>query len=213
MMDIKVWIPFFMACWVISITPGAGALICMNRGALFGARKTLFVIIGLEFGSLILALIASIGLGTVLLASNFSFFIIKVMGAFYLIYIGVSQWNAPIKFVEEKLIPESLHSTWPYKFFLTGFLTNLTNPKGIIFMVAMLPQFINEKNSVSSQLSILLGTMIAVDFSVMYCYALLSIKAQFLLKNPKARQLQNRLMGSILIFIGLTLFFVHKSPN
>lgn len=209
-MNFEIWLAFFLTTWMISLSPGAGALICMNHGLELGMRKTLITIIGLEIGSIIVFLIAGVGLGAALLTSEYIFSGIKIIGALYLIYLGLTQWRASIDTTKcisskNKIIQKS-----NYKIFMTGFLANLTNPKGIIFMVAMLPQFINRTEALTLQLSILLITMITVDIFAMHMYALLALNAKKLLQNPKAMLWQNRIFGSVLIAIGVTLFFVKQ---
>jgi homoserine/homoserine lactone efflux protein len=184
----------------------------MNHGSELGMRKTSITIIGLEIGSITVFLIASIGLGAALLASEYIFLIIKIIGAFYLIYLGVMQWCASMRTSESASSEVKLPKKSDYKLFATGFLTNLSNPKGIIFMVAMLPQFIHQTESLLPQLLILATTMVVVDFFVMQTYALLALHAQKILKNPNAMRWQNRIFGGILIAIGMTLFFTKKQP-
>jgi homoserine/homoserine lactone efflux protein len=185
----------------------------MNHGSELGMRKTSFTIIGLEMGSIIVFLIASIGLGAALLASEYIFLTIKIIGAFYLIYLGVMQWCASMRTSESASSEVQLPQKSNYKLFATGFLTNLSNPKGIIFMVAMLPQFIHQTEPLLPQLLILATTMVVVDFFVMQTYALLALNAQKILKNPNAMRWQNRIFGGILIAIGMTLFFTKKQPS
>lgn len=99
-MNTEVWFAFFLATCLISMTPGAGALICINHGLIFGVRKTLFTIAGLEIGSLVIFLLTSIGLGTIILASEVIFVAIKTIGAIYLIYLGITQWIESVRLTD-----------------------------------------------------------------------------------------------------------------
>ena len=98
------------------------------------------------------------------------------------------------------------------KRFLTGFLTNATNPKGIIFMVAVLPQFISKDAPLLTQLAILGVTMVAIDSIVMHGYAALAASMQRFMRDPRHMRLQNRVFGAVLVVIGSMLFFVKRQP-
>jgi homoserine/homoserine lactone efflux protein len=93
---------------------------------------------------------------------------------------------------------------------LTGFLTNATNPKGIIFMVAVLPQFISQQAPLLPQLLILGATMVSIDLVVMHGYALLAASMQRWFRDARAVRKQNRFFGGVLMFMGGALFFVKR---
>jgi homoserine/homoserine lactone efflux protein len=93
---------------------------------------------------------------------------------------------------------------------LTGFLTNATNPKGIIFMVAVLPQFIAQDAPVLPQLAILGVTMVTIDTTVMHGYALLASWMERWFRDARAVKMQNRFFGAVLMVIGTLLFFVKR---
>ena len=98
------------------------------------------------------------------------------------------------------------------KRFLLGFLTNATNPKGIIFMVAVLPQFITHDAALLPQLLILAATMCTVDLAVMHGYAFAASSMQRFFHDARAVKKQNRFFGGMLMAVGATLFFVKRTP-
>jgi homoserine/homoserine lactone efflux protein len=195
---------------MISMSPGASSLICMNHSLEHGMRRTSITIVGLEIGNIIIFLLASVGLGAALLSSEYIFLSIKIAGALYLIHLGVMQWRASIRAQDSIISISQSPAKSNYKLFATGLLTNLSNPKGIIFMVAMLPQFINQTESLSLQLLIMSVTMVSVDSFVMHIYSLIALSSQELLQSPRVMQWRNRIFGSMLIAIGTTLFFVNR---
>lgn len=208
----EVWLAYFAACWVIAVSPGSGAVLSMSHGLSYGVRRTSTTIFGLQAGLVIILLVAGGGLGALLLASEHAFAVVKTVGAMYLIYLGLQQWRAK---VEEggadsgnttvRVTPMS-----PRRRFATGLLTNVTNPKGIIFMVAVLPQFIDPSRPLAPQLAILAATMCGVDLIVMHGYALLASRMQGLFRNARAVRWQNRFFGSVLMAVGAALFFVRR---
>ena len=95
---------------------------------------------------------------------------------------------------------------------LVGFLTNATNPKGIIFMVAVLPQFIDPARALWLQLAIMSATIVSVDVVVMHSYALGASALRRWMRSATAQRAQNRVFGSLLMLMGVALFFVRRQP-
>ncbi|WP_019449720.1 LysE family transporter [Cupriavidus sp. BIS7] len=208
----EVWLAYFAACWVIAVSPGSGAVLSMSHGLSYGLKKTSTTIMGLQTGLVIILLIAGGGLGALLLASEEAFLIVKTIGAMYLIYLGIQQWRSKVETnqqdAQDKTVRVAVMSR--RRRFATGLLTNVTNPKGIIFMVAVLPQFIDPAHQLGPQLAILAATMCFVDLIVMHGYALLASRMQGLFRNARAVRWQNRFFGSVLVAVGTALFFVRR---
>lgn len=215
-MSFATWFSFFCAACLIAISPGSGAILSMSHGLAYGVKRASVTIFGLQLGLLLVLLIAGAGVGSLLLASETAFAIVKILGASYLIYLGLQQFFAKdadqhamekLSTVTARDIPRMRSRV------LTGFLTNASNPKGIVFMVAVLPNFINSQAPIVPQLSILAITMVIVDTSVMHGYALLAASLQRWMRHPKAQKLQNRLFGSVLMLVGASLFFVKREAS
>lgn len=210
-MSASVWLAYFAACWVIAISPGSGAVLSMSHGLSYGLRQASATILGLQAGLVFILLVAGGGLGALLLASETAFMIVKIIGALYLIYLGIQQWRAPVDAGPEATVRVAPMSA--RRRFLIGVLTNATNPKGIIFMVAVLPQFIDPNRPLALQLFILAVTMCAVDLIVMHSYALLASRLQRFFRNVRAMRIQNRVFGSVLMGVGAALFFIKRQPG
>jgi len=208
-MSFATWIAFFIAAWIIAISPGSGAVLSMSHGLSYGVRRTSATIFGLQSGLMLVFFIAGAGVGSLLMASEVAFSIVKTVGALYLIYIGLSQWRAKVSINEQKSEAVVAVPTFKRRF-LTGFLTNATNPKGIIFMVAVLPQFITHDAPLLPQLLILAATMCCVDLIVMHSYAFLASSMQRFFRDAKAVKKQNRVFGGLLMAVGTALFFVKR---
>ena len=209
-MDLHTWFAFFVASWIIAISPGSGAVLSMSHGLSYGVRKTSATIMGLQLGLLLILLIAGAGVGSLLMASEWAFNAVKIVGAGYLIYLGISQWRSggsPL--AAQEAAPEASLR----KRVLTGFLTNATNPKGIIFMVAVLPQFMTTSRPLAPQLAILAVTMLAVDTTVMHSYAAGASALRGLMRSARAMRNQNRVFGGLLMAVGTGLFFVQRSSE
>ena len=211
-MSLATWIAFVVAACLIAISPGSGALLAMSHGLSFGVKKASATVLGLQCGLLLVFAIAGAGVGSLLLASELAFNIVKTIGALYLIYLGLSQWRA--KVAPSARAGGALQLTPVFgQRVLTGFLTNATNPKGIVFMVAVLPQFISAGAPLLPQLLILGATMCVIDTIVMHGYALLAASMQRFFSDAAALRKQNRVFGGVLMAVGAALFFVKRGAH
>ena len=213
-MPFATWITFVIAGALIAVSPGSGAVLSMSHGLAYGVRKASATVLGLQLGLLLVFAIAGAGVGSLLLASELAFNIVKTVGALYLIYLGVAQWRARVQVSAgsaESPAPPA-HPSFR-KRVGTGFLTNATNPKGIIFMVAVLPQFISNQLPLLPQLAILGLTMVTIDTIVMHGYAFLAASMQRFFRDAAALRKQNRFFGAVLMLMGGALFFVRRGPH
>ena len=210
-MDGQTWWAFFGAACLIAISPGSGAVLSMSHGLAYGVRASSATILGLQLGLLLILAIAGAGVGSLLLASDVAFAAVKVLGAGYLIYLGWSQWRAdaaaPMLAGEGAVTAPVL--PWRQRC-LAGFLTNATNPKGIVFMVAVLPQFMTDSRPLLPQLLTMAATLVMVDVLVMHGYAASASALRRLLRSAQAVRWQNRLFGAVLMAVGAGLFFVQR---
>ena len=211
-MDLHVWLAFLVASCVIAVSPGSGAVLSMSHGLSYGVRRTTATIVGLQLGLAVILLVAGLGVGAVLTASATAFTVIKVVGACYLLWLGWRQWRAPVAKVDGDAAPSvGEPDLTTRQRVLRGFLTNVTNPKGIVFMAAVLPQFIQPTRPLWLQLLVLLATTVMVDVTVMHGYAWLAARLQGVLRSVRARRAQNRVFGGVLMAMGAFLFMFKRS--
>ena len=214
-MDAQVWWAFFAASWVISLSPGSAAVLSLGQGLAHGVRHTSVTIAGMGLGLALVLLVAGAGVGALLLASSLAFSVVKVLGAAYLVWLGWKQWRSPVSLdaavTDDKATKPALPSA--RERFAIGFLTNATNPKGIVFMVAVLPQFIDPQRSLGVQLALLLLTSVGVEVLVMHGYAFLASRAQRWLSTARARRAQNRVFGGVLVAMGAALLMVKRAAS
>lgn len=208
-MAFSTWLAYFAACCTIAISPGNGAVLSMSHGLNYGLRKTSVSILGLQAGLLVILLLSALGLGALLLASEVLFTMVKWAGAAYLLWLGVQLWRAPITQAANGL--PSIAPMRASRRFALGFFTNVTNPKGIVFLVAVLPQFMNPNTpNLGWEVTVLAATMVGVDVVVMHAYAGLAARLAGFFKNPKAMRMQNRLFGGVLIAAGAAVLAVQR---
>ncbi len=206
-MSLSIWLTFFVASWLISFSPGAGAISCMSVGMREGYSRALWNIAGLELGIALLIAIVAAGLGAVLAASAVAFAAVKWFGVAYLVFLGVQQWRAMLE-------PISLDATsgrTPRQLVLQGFLINASNPKAIVFMLAVLPQFIDPHARQWPQYTTMIATLIGTDLVAMSVYALLAAKVLATLREPHHLQWMNRIFGSLFVGAGVLLATFKKA--
>lgn len=201
-MDFHIWITLLLASTLISISPGAGAVLSMNSGLNFGLKKSYATIFGLQLGYIIQAFVVIIGLGAIVVKSVVIFNIIKWIGVAYLVYLGLS------KIFEKTHVKDEMTKQKVYnakKAFASATLVNLTNPKATVFLVAFIPQFLDPNKSLWIQFLIISATLMAVDVAVMTGYSSLASKLKSIIKDKKAMKIQNVITGSFLILAALFL--------
>ncbi|GAB4351913.1 MAG: homoserine/homoserine lactone efflux protein [Gammaproteobacteria bacterium] len=200
-MAVETWLTLLVAAMVISLSPGAGAVTSMSYGLTHGVRNAFSAIAGLQLGLLAQTVVVGVGLGSLIAASVTLFALVKWIGVAYLIYLGIQKWRdggrldpgqVPIAFSHRRAFVESM-------------LVNLTNPKALVFLVALMPQFIDPGRPQQPQIAIIAATLVAVDIVVMVGYSALAARLRPLLKSERAIRLQNRLTGTVLIGAGVLL--------
>jgi homoserine/homoserine lactone efflux protein len=164
-------------------------------------RRGAWNAVGMQAANLVHIVIVAVGLGAILLASETMFSAVKWAGVAYLIYLGVQTWRAPVRAFEDT--PDS--ATTAREVFLHGFLVNITNPKGIIFFVAILPQFIDVARPQFAQYAILATTTFAVDMVVMCGYMALAARVLRVMKDPTRLRWVNRTLGGAFVAAGVAL--------
>ncbi|TCB49147.1 threonine transporter RhtB [Acinetobacter sp. ANC 4779] len=188
-MSYQVWLAYMLACWVISISPGAGAIASMSSGLNYGFRRGYWNALGLQVALLLQIGIVAAGVGVLFATTPWAFLVVKWFGVLYLLYLAYLQWNAATQSIE---IQQEQPDKSIAKLVLHGFLVNLSNPKAIVFLLAVLPQFLDLSKPQWIQYLIMAITMITIDLIVMAGYTGLAAKVLRLLKSPKQQKYMNR---------------------
>ena len=201
-MDLTVWLTYFLATLILSITPGPGVFSSISSGLHHGFRLGVWNGVGMQAANVIMVIVVSLGLGALLLASETLFSIVKWAGVFYLIYLGIVTWRAPARgFTEDA----DDHETTARGVFMRGFWVNATNPKGIIFFAAILPQFIDTARPQMLQYAIFAITTFAVDLVIMAAYTALAAKVLAVMTDQSRLRWVNRGLGGMFIACGVAL--------
>ena len=198
-MTLSVWLAFLVASFVISLSPGAGAVYAMSCGMRGGYRHALVGIVGMQFGLALQLLVVAIGLGALLATSTLAFNIVKWVGVAYLVWLGWQQFGAEPRVVA---VDGGAPAVSARGAFLRGFLVNASNPKATIFFLAVVPPFIDPGRPLVPQYLAVMGTLAFTDLIVMSGYALLASRVLRLLREPHHVRWMNRTFGGLFMLAG-----------
>lgn len=203
-MSLSTWLAFFAACWAISFSPGPGAISAMASGLRYGFRRGYWTTIGLILGILVQFVIVAVGLGALLAASEVAFNVVKWLGVGYLVYLGWKQFRTDAPPVAAT-VPGSDRPFRRIDLVVKGCLINITNPKGTVFLMAVVPQFLDLARPLTLQYVTIAGTLCFTDLVAMGCYTTLASRVLRLLRNPRHIRWLNRAFGSLFILAGTAL--------
>ncbi len=206
-MEFSTWLAFFAACWAISISPGAGAVAAMTAGLHHGFRRGYVTVLGLILGIWTQMLVVGVGLGALVAASTLAFQAIKWVGVAYLVYLGIQQWRMPARAVTED--PAEAGPVFNVRrSILRGWAINAVNPKGTVFLLAVLPQFLDLSAPLAPQYLVMGLSLGFTDLVVMGGYTALASRVLSSLRSEAHVRTTHRVFGAMFIVAGsfLALF-------
>jgi homoserine/homoserine lactone efflux protein len=202
-MDTSTWIAFFAAAWAISLSPGAGAVAAMSAGLNHGFRRGYTMTFGLVTGIWTQVLVVGVGLGALIAASSLAFSVVKWVGVAYLVWLGIKQWRAPA--VPLAADDGQQADVSRRELFMRGWIVNALNPKGTIFLLAVVPQFLELSRPLLPQYAVIALTLAFTDLVVMAGYTALASRVLRALKSPGHIKAMNRSFGGLFIAAGTLL--------
>lgn len=196
------WLAFTLASAVLCVIPGPTVLLVISYALGHGKKSAVATIAGVALGDLTAMTASLLGLGALLATSAGLFAVIKWIGAAYLIFMGIKLWRAPVIGVSTDGAFEE-QETKSLRILLHAYIVTALNPKGIIFFVAFLPQFLDLTRPLLPQMVIFEMTFLVVATINVSSYALLANLARRTIRKPSVQQIINRTGGSLLIAAGL----------
>lgn len=205
-MTLTMFFAFLAAAFLISLSPGAGAVNTLSNGLKYGVRHTVPAILGLQLGYGVQIVVVGVGLGALLASSAVAFTLVKWVGVAYLIWLGCQKWREgafDLTQMQGNAVPAR-------KRFWQAFWVNLTNPKATVFLLALFPQFLDAQAAHAPQFVIMGITLIVADIVVMLGYAFLATQVLRFLRTPAQQRHLNRLFGGLFITAGIALASVRS---
>lgn len=207
-MSIETWLAFVAASAVLLIIPGPTILTVISYSMAHGGRAKVPLVAAVALGDSTALVFSLLGLGALLATSAFWFTAVKTVGGLYLLYLGIKMLRAGISTAEMAAPPAPGSRV---KLFLNTWLVTALNPKGIVFFVAFLPQFLNAQESVTSQLWVLGLTFVCLATINATLYAVFAASARRVLSSPRAQRRFNLAGGSLLSFAGVWALMARRA--
>lgn len=198
---------FLLVATVTVLSPGPGVVLTLTNSLRYGVIGALPGILGISFGTFIVAGVSATSLGIVLATSSIAFTIMKYLGACYLIYLGVKLWRSP------SMNMDSLGNSTPNKVdtrFFEGLLLQLTNPKAVFFFLSVFPQFVNFSSTNINQFTILVVTYVLLVLGIHIAYAYLANSAKIWFLSSRGASIINKVGGGTFICFGAGLATTQK---
>jgi len=196
---------FIISAITLNLIPGSDTIFIITRSIAEGTKAGIVSALGISTGSIIHILAATFGLSAIILSSELAFEIVKSMGTFYLIYLGIKMINK--KSVKEKEI--SMKKLDLFQIYKQAILTNVLNPKVAMFFMALLPQFVSLDSQYKTFAFIYLGAIFLFTGTIWCLF--LAIFSNSLIKIIKIKdtftKYSSKIIGIIFITLGLKLYF------
>lgn len=201
---------YLLLVLIATSTPGPAVVYIVTNSALHGWRKAIFASFGNIVGLLLLGIISITGLSAILSTSKLIFDIIKYIGALYLVFLGLKMlFNNKMNFSLSEH-NNKLPNIASYKVFLNALGIAISNPKAIVFLTALFPQFINTSMEIIPQFSILISILMLFSFTFLTIYAVMASLARKWIFNKNRFDIINKTGGSIFVGFGILLALSSK---
>tara|TARA_R110001606_G_scaffold392332_1_gene561176 strand:- start:438 stop:1049 length:612 start_codon:yes stop_codon:yes gene_type:complete len=181
--------------------PGPAVVLTINNAIQKGLLKTFAGIFGVALAILLVATISATSLGIILASSAMAFSLIKIVGAVYLVYLGIKMWRSKASSNVKMNVQESSL----LKCFMEGFFVSITNPKAVVFFMSIFPQFIDLKQEYAPQFVLLALTFSALVVIIHTIYAVSASLTKSKIASQKGSALLNKISGGIFVGFGVGL--------
>ena len=198
-MPLDLWLTFAAASLVVLVIPGPTILLVISYALTQGRRVAVATALGVALGDMIAVTASMAGLGAIMLTSAWAFTALKWIGAAYLVFLGIKLLRSP-----PHLGDLSTPDQTPAKhIFGHAALVTALNPKGIIFIIAFVPQFLSPDLPAMPQFGVMAITFVGLGAINALAYALLADQLRIRIRRPEVLTWMNRIGGSALITMGV----------
>ena len=211
-MSLHTWCLYVATVFVVSAIPGPNMLLVMTHGAQHGLRRSGATMTGCLSALVLMLSVSAAGLGVFLEAWPAMFNALRMIGAAYLVYLGIKAWRAP---ADEGVArrtdePAAKPARSRLALFRNGFLVAGSNPKAILFAAALLPQFIDASRPTLPQFGVLVATFAVIEVSWYLVYAGFGTHIGARLKSGNVARVFNRLTGGVFVGFGAMMALVRR---
>jgi len=209
-MNLTLWFSFVGTVLIIAFTPGPSVLLATANSMNHGVKRTIGTILGDLSANALQIILSSLGLATIIMTSGEVFYSIKWLGVAYLFYMGITKIFSPVK--AKNFTKKKKEKTF-INLYGEGFMMSASNPKPIVFFAALFPLFIDQNLPFVPQAIFLGLTYLIIDGISLLIYVHFASRLKKYLEDKEKVQLQNKIIGALLIFSGLMLSMVRRTSN
>lgn len=204
-MEIQVYLAFVVATAIMIASPGPSVLLTVAHSISFGWQHALSTVAGATIGIAVQLVVAAIGLTSLLNVVADAFEWIRWAGAVYLVYLGIKQWRSASE--PPEVDTSSISKT---NLLVQGLVITIHNPKSLIFIAALLPQFIDTARPLELQFRIIVPSFLVITFTVTSIWALIAGKARGFLQRQRAFKPVSRTAAGLMIVAGASLALARR---
>jgi threonine/homoserine/homoserine lactone efflux protein len=209
-MTLSTYLLFVAAVALLILTPGPTMLMCMTTSINHGPRRAMTSVAGSVTAVLGVMALSAMGLGALLAASETAFTVAKVIGAAYLIWLGIKTFRSDASALRLNTDAGAAVPGSARAFYLQGFLVGASNPKAVLFFAAFFPQFLNPAAPMLPQFALLALTFMAFEFTVLTLCALGVARLAPLLQTATPVRWINRICGGLFTLMGGVLLLARR---
>lgn len=208
-MDLSLWLTFVSATVLLLIIPGPTIVLVLTYALTQGRRVALASAGGVALGDFIAMTASLVGLGALVLASATLFTALKWVGAAYLVWMGIGMIRGArgAKGIQIEDAPQLSAGA----VFRNATVVTALNPKGIVFFIAFVPQFIDTQAALAPQFAILIATFVGLAAINVLIYALLADRLRATIRRPSVLAWMTRIGGGVLIAMGVLTATLRKA--
>ncbi len=200
-MALELWLAFVLASLIVLAIPGPTVMLVVSYGLARGRTSGWATVPGVALGDLTAMTASLAGAGALLAASATLFTVLKMIGAAYLIWLGIQLWRAKPAIGDLANVKSARVPGW--RMFRNSYVVTALNPKSILFFVTFVPQFVDPARPLMTQFVILVATFVSLAAANVLLWAVLAGEVNARLRRPSAIRLVNRIGGTCLIAGGI----------
>jgi homoserine/homoserine lactone efflux protein len=197
---------FALATTILILIPKPSIMLTVAHATTHGAWRTLNTVNGAIAACLVHVAIAAAGIGWIMVLAADWFEVLRWGGVAYLVYMGVQSWRAGSR-PQAEAAPQTRSS---HSLFAEGFLVTLSNPKGIIFVAAFFPQFLDAAAAPLPQFAVLGAIYLVIAYVLTAAYGFAADRIMGIFKGARASRLRCRITGTVLVGGGLMLAAIRR---
>ncbi|CAM1333202.1 LysE family translocator [Tenacibaculum aestuariivivum] len=203
---IEIFIAFILATATLALSPGPDNIFVLTQSIVNGKKYGLATVVGLMTGCLVHTTLVAFGVSEILKQHSYLFFIIKLLGAGYLLYLACEVYKSDAKIT---FLTNNISKKTTLELFKKGFWMNVLNPKVTIFFLAFFPQFLFSKTiTVVVQFYVLGGVFILTSFIIFSLIAVLASTISVFVKNNAKIAIYLK-WAQIIVFVGIAIFILY----